>query len=156
MVLEGCRTVEMHRACIGDLIRRGTEIGIRVSGKRSRRIVPLTPDLAQLLNKYLQARKRTGEALSPDTPLFIALDHRTYGGRLSRRSIQRIIDKYLRAAGLKEPPKKKGEKKRSSQSRKSPRPQRQLSAHSLRHTAGTLAIAGGVRFTASTGFVGTR
>lgn len=114
MVLEGCRTVEMHRACIGDIIKRGSDIGIRVSGKRSRRIVPLTPDLAKLLNKYLNARKRSGEVLNGDTPLFIALDKRTYGGRLSRRSIQRVIDKYLRAAGLKEQPKKNKGKKPAS------------------------------------------
>ncbi|EAM49669.1 tyrosine-type recombinase/integrase (plasmid) [Crocosphaera watsonii WH 8501] len=163
MVLEGCRTVEMHRACIGDIVKRGGDIGIRVSGKRSRRIVPLTPDLAKLLNKYLNARKRSGEVLNADTPLFIALDKRTYGGRLSRRSIQRLIDKYLRAAGLKEQPKKNkgkkpasfqeyqpsnGEQQRPSQSASSTstkfqQPQRQLSAHSLRHTAGTLAIRAG-------------
>ena len=163
MVLEGRRTVEMHRACIGDTIKRGSDIGIRVSGKRSRRIVPLTPDLAKLLNKYLNARKRSGEVLNADTPLFIALDKRTYGGRLSRRSIQRLIDKYLRAAGLKEQPKKNkgkkpasfqeyqpsnGEQQRPSQSASSTstkfqQPQRQLSAHSLRHTAGTLAIRAG-------------
>ncbi|MEM8673208.1 MAG: tyrosine-type recombinase/integrase [Cyanobacteria bacterium P01_G01_bin.67] len=184
MVLEGCRTVEMHRACIGDIVKRGKDIGIRVSGKRSRRIVPLTPDLAKLLNKYLNARKRSGEVLNVDTPLFIALDKRTYRGRLSRRSIQRVIDKYLRAAGLKEQPTKQkkkkksasnqshqpsmangeaqpsflgqnqehqasnGEKQRLSQSasaksNKFQQPQRQLSAHSLRHTAGTLAIRAG-------------
>jgi site-specific recombinase XerD len=184
MVLEGCRTVEMHRASVGDIVKRGKDIGIRVSGKRSRRIVPLTPDLAKLLNKYLQARKRSGEALLADSPLFIALDKRTLGGRLSRRSIQRVIDKYLRAAGLKEQPKKQkkgkksasfhseqpfmgngeakksfsgqnqdhqpssGEKQRPSQSASSTshkfqQPQRQLSAHSLRHTAGTLAIRAG-------------
>ncbi|MGK7883740.1 MAG: tyrosine-type recombinase/integrase [Crocosphaera sp.] len=191
MVLEGCRTVEMHRASIGDIVKRGKDIGIRVSGKRSRRIVPLTPDLAKLLNKYLNARKRAGEVLNADTPLFIALDKRTYGGRLSRRSIQRVIDKYLRAAGLKEQPLKQKKKKRdkragteplhqqplgnkqtipssqpsssgsnqehqpsngekqrpsqsaSSKSNKFQQPQRQLSAHSLRHTAGTLAIRAG-------------
>ncbi len=183
MVLEGCRTVEMHRASIGDIVKRGKDIGIRVSGKRSRRIVPLTPDLAKLLNKYLNARKRSGEVLNGDTPLFIALDKRTYGGRLSRRSIQRVIDKYLRAAGLKEQQTKaknqkrasnkshqqsmgngeikqsflgqnqdhqpsNGEKQRpskesSSTSTKFQQPQRQLSAHSLRHTAGTLAIRAG-------------
>ena len=52
--------------------------------------------------------------LNGDTPLFIALDKRTYGGRLSRRSIQRVIDKYLRAAGLKEQPKKNKGKKPAS------------------------------------------
>ena len=137
MVLQGCRTVEMHRASLGDLVKRGSDLGLRVSGKRSRRIVPLTPDLARLMNKYLRARKRTGEELLRNKPLFIALDLRTKGGRLSRRSIQRIIDKYLRAAGLKED-KGADEKKSDIES-----PERNLSAHSLRHTAGTLAIRAG-------------
>ena len=48
-----------------------------------------------------------------------------YGHRLSRRSIQIIVDKYLTACNLKHT---EG---------------RTLSAHSLRHTAGTLALRTG-------------
>ncbi|MGH2413933.1 MAG: tyrosine-type recombinase/integrase, partial [Microcystaceae cyanobacterium] len=81
MVLEGCRTVEMHRVCVGDIVREGTDVGLRVQGKRSIRVVPLTPDLAQLLKRYLSARRRSGETLIPERPLFVALDRRNRGER---------------------------------------------------------------------------
>ncbi len=126
MILEGCRTIEMHRLSIQDIVRRGDDIGLRVNGKRSIRVVPLIPDLVTLLERYLEARKLSGkELLILDSPLVISVACNNYGHRLSRRSIQRVIDKYLNATGLKHT---EG---------------RTLSAHSLRHTAGTLALRTG-------------
>lgn len=125
MALEGTRTIEMHRASIGDLVQQGSNIGIRVEGKRSIRVVPLTPYLTDLLKDYLQTRKKKGEMLQGDRPLFIAVGNRAGGKRLSRVSIRRIVDKYLVATNLKH------------------RLGRTISAHSLRHTAGTLALRNG-------------
>ena len=125
MTMEGCRTVEMHRLSIGDIIRRGRNVGLRVKGKRSLRIVPLIPDLVRLLELYLEARGEAGEEFTPDTPIFISVARNNFGHRLTRRSIQRIVDKYLTATNLKHTP------------------GRTLSAHSLRHTAGTLALRTG-------------
>lgn len=197
MVLQGCRTIEIHRSCVGDIIHRGADVGLSVEGKRSKRIVPLTPELASLLKRYLDARKQTGERLKGDTPLFISVAQGSRGERLSRRSIERVVDKYLIASGLKKAPplKETGEKKDkktkkviTKESKKSPqvadnfdieclycessvveeslngensvdksteklsvrsfnakvrRTPRQLSAHSLRHTAGTLTLRAG-------------
>ncbi|MEM1369373.1 MAG: tyrosine-type recombinase/integrase [Cyanobacteria bacterium P01_H01_bin.15] len=126
MALEGPRTVELHRANIADISRQGRNRGIRVEGKRNIRIVPLTPQLADALDHYLE--QRTGlmdEELSPQSPLFIALGNRAGGKRLSRRGMRSIIDHYLKASNLK-----------AVQGRI-------ISAHSLRHTAGTLALRGG-------------
>ncbi|MGB5631734.1 MAG: tyrosine-type recombinase/integrase [Waterburya sp.] len=125
MMLEGCRTVEMHRLSIFDIIRRGQNVGLRVKGKRSLRIVPLTADLVKLLELYLEARLLADHELTPDTPMFISMARNNRGHRLTRRSIQRIVDKYLKATNLKH------------------NPGRTLSAHSLRHTAGTLALRTG-------------
>jgi integrase/recombinase XerD len=125
MLLEGTRTVEMHRTNINDIIRRGMNLGLQVSGKRSRRVVPLTPDLALLLQNYLNSRLNDGEILKPERPLFISLARSSMGDRLSRRSIQRIVNKYLEIAGLKHT---EG---------------RTLTTHSLRHTAGTTALRTG-------------
>jgi integrase/recombinase XerD len=125
MVMEGCRTIEMHRLSIKDIIHRGNNVGLRVRGKRSLRIVPLVPDLVKLLELYLTARQQAGYELSPDTPIFISVAHNNYGNRLSRRSIQRIVDFYLTTTDLKHTT------------------GRTLSAHSLRHTAGTLALRTG-------------
>ncbi len=125
MALEGTRTVELHRANIADLVRQGNNLGIRVEGKRSIRVVPLTPAIAKILVKYLKIREHNGEALKPKKPLFIAVANRSAGQRISRRGIRVIVDLYLKQADLKH------------------NPGRTISAHSLRHTAGTLALRNG-------------
>jgi site-specific recombinase XerD len=184
MVMQGVRTIEMHRANIGDIVKRGQDVGLKVTGKRSVRIVPLTPDLAKLLRQYLTSRKKAGEQLMADTPLFVSYSRNCDSSRLSRRSMQRIVDKYLIANGLKpspvkakrqgagrtskvpgETPSTMSSVRRQEVEVKSPdatessapviqsapatpkgrnkQPQRHLSAHSLRHTAGTLALRAG-------------
>lgn len=127
MILEGTRTVELYRANIADIVRQGDKIGIRVEGKRSIRVVPLTPNLTEDLNDYLQARKASGEKLRAENPLFIAIGNRAGGKRLSRRGIRQIVDRYLQATNLKY---LQG---------------RTISAHSLRHTAATLALREGAQ-----------
>lgn len=125
MALEGTRTIELHRADISSLVRQGKNLGIRVEGKRSIRVVPLTPDLADLLVDYLHRRETSGEVLKPARPLFIATGNNSRGNRISRRGIRSVVDTYLKRADLKHTP------------------GRTLSAHSLRHTAGTLALRSG-------------
>lgn len=125
MTLEGPRTVEMHRANLSDWLRQGQNYGIRVEGKRNIRIVPLTPDLAQTVQHYLDRRQQLGDRLRSTSPLFIAVGNRAKGQRLSRRGIRLIVDTYLQQAGLKTTA------------------GRTLSTHSLRHTAGTLALRSG-------------
>ncbi len=125
MALEGPRTVEQHRANISDVVKQGGNLGIRVEGKRNIRIVPLTPDIADILMNYLEARQENGEVLKPGKPLFIAVGNRAGGERISRRGIRLIVDNYLKQTALKQTP------------------GRTISAHSLRHTAGTLALRSG-------------
>ncbi|ELS03053.1 site-specific recombinase XerD [Xenococcus sp. PCC 7305] len=125
MALEGTRTIELHRANIADLVRQGNNLGIRVEGKRSIRVVPLTPEIAKILVTYLKIRENNGGVLKPKAPLFIAVGNRSPGKRVSRRGIRLIVDRYLNQADLKH------------------NPGRTISAHSLRHTAGTLALRNG-------------
>jgi site-specific recombinase XerD len=125
MALEGTRTVELHRADIASVVRQGKNLGVRVEGKRSIRVVPLTPDLARLLVEYLHQRETNGEVLKPTRPLFISTGNNSRGKRISRRGIRTIVDTYLKLADLKHTP------------------GRTISAHSLRHTAGTLALRSG-------------
>ena len=125
MALEGTRTIELHRADISSLVKQGKNLGIRVEGKRSIRVVPLTPDLAYLLVDYLHLRETSGETLKPARPLFIATGNNSRGQRISRRGIRSVVDSYLQRADLKHTP------------------GRTISAHSLRHTAGTLALRSG-------------
>jgi site-specific recombinase XerD len=126
MAIEGPRTVELHRVNIGDIVRRGNDVGIQVQAKRSRRVVPLTARLAVRLEQYLELRRKlTGQELDPLEPLFISLNRATSGQRLSRRGIRKRVDHYLTLANLKHAP------------------GRTLTAHSLRHTAGTLGLRAG-------------
>lgn len=125
MVSEGPRTVELHRANLEDIIGQGQRIGIKVLGKRQIRIVPLTNNLITLLSNYLAARKQVGEQLNPKSPLLVSVGNRSRGGRLSRSQIRTLVNNYLTECGLKN----KGNKT--------------ISTHSLRHTAGTLALRAG-------------
>jgi integrase/recombinase XerD len=125
MTLEGARTVEMHRLNIGDVVRQGGKVGLKVSSKRHTRVVPLTPQLGQILETYLTALRGAGFDCMVDSPLSINLSNYGRGERLSRRGIRQVVDKYLQATNLKY---MEG---------------RTLSAHSLRHTAGTLALRNG-------------
>jgi site-specific recombinase XerD len=112
MSLEGCRTVEMHALKIEDIVRQGNKCGLRVSAKRSTRIIPLTDNLRLQLEKYLEVRRKV-------------LRRKINSNDYVRRGIRAIIDRYLEATELKHTP------------------GRTLSAHSLRHTAGTLSMRAG-------------
>jgi integrase/recombinase XerD len=125
MTLEGTRTVEMYRLNVGDVVRQGQRVGLKVSSKRHTRVVPLTPQLGQILEEYLSVRRGEGFDCMVDSPLSINLSHCGRGERLSRRGIRQVVDKYLQATNLKY---MEG---------------RTLSTHSLRHTAGTLALRNG-------------
>lgn len=125
MVAQGPRTVELHRANLEDIIGQGKKVGIKVRGKRQIRIVPLTDNLIELLSDYLAARKQVGEELTPKSPLLVSVGNRSRGGRLSRSQIRTLVNEYLSECGLKTIGNKT------------------ISTHSLRHTAGTLALRGG-------------
>ena len=74
---------------------------------------------------YLKLREKAGEKPKPHHPLCVAVGNRAGGNRISRRGIRLIVDKYLNKSDLKYSP------------------GRTISAHSLRHTAGTLALRSG-------------
>jgi integrase/recombinase XerD len=126
MSLEGCRTVEMHNLKIEDIVRQGIKTGLQVSAKRASRVVPLTDNLTTQLDEYLQIRQKVlRRKIKPTDYVFVSLSNNSKGKQLSRRSIRAIIDSYLKVTNLKYTP------------------GRTLSAHSLRHTAGTLALRTG-------------
>ena len=126
MALQGCRSIEMYRANLGDVSESYGEHLLKLDGKNSIRTAILRPDLAEEIAQYRQARKLAKEQLASDSPLFVSLSNRRYGQRLSRRGISHIVDGYLSKCGL-----------------KSNDLERSLSPHSLRHTAGTLSIQNG-------------
>jgi site-specific recombinase XerD len=126
MSLEGCRTVELHNLKLEEILHQGQRTGLKVFAKRASRIVPLTDSLAQQLEEYLVMRRTVlRRKVKPTDYVFVSVSNNSKGRQLSRRSIRAIVDRYLIATKLKY---KEG---------------RTLSAHSLRHTAGTQALRAG-------------
>ncbi len=126
MVVCGCRQIGLYRLNIGDIIRRGTnKVGLRLRAKGSVRVIPLRPDVISVLDKYLEARKANGEKLRKGMAVFVSLARNSTGNRLTRRSMQRIVNQYLDKAALKH-----------SQSRT-------MTTHGLRHTVGYLLTLAG-------------
>lgn len=121
----GLRTVEVSRAKVGDIrqepgLQRGERV-LWIQGKgrdTADEFVVLTKNTLAPLQEYLKARARN----SQEAPLFSSESDRNYMEALSTRTISRIVKESLKRAGL-------------DSSR--------LTAHSMRHTAITLAILGG-------------
>jgi len=121
MLHTGLRTIEVSRALIGDIGKEGGEVILRVWGKgRDSKddFVILVDEAYKPILDYLQARGENSLA----EPLFSSYSNRNKSKALTTRSIRRIIGKRLRAVGLKTP---------------------KITAHSLRHTAGTIALSNG-------------
>ena len=117
----GLRTVEAERANIEDIRQEAGQALLYVQGKgrdSKDAFVVLTDATLEPIQDYLNARKETDASAA----LFASHSNRNGGGRLTTRSIRRIIKNSMRAAGIDSD---------------------RLTAHSLRHTAITFALLGG-------------
>lgn len=122
MALHGLRRVEVHRLNHENVETEGEAGYLTVWGKGNRiRRVYLRSDTWQAVQYYMQAKLEAGLPLDA---LFLAHDNCSRGRRISRRGLNLVVDKYLNSSALK----RVG-----------------VSCHALRHTHGTLAIAGGAR-----------
>lgn len=126
MAAHGLRRVEIHRLnhenIDGDFssLQPGS---LLVDGKAHKvRRIFLRPDTWVAVVSYLEEKRIGGYAT--EGALFVGHGNNGRGHRLSRVSINAIVDKYLSASSLK----KAG-----------------VSCHALRHTFGTLAVAGGAK-----------
>lgn len=119
----GLRLIEIKRAQICDLEFRDDDDGallwIRGKGRDGKDdFVVVTEDALEPLRHYLRERK----SKNVQEPLFASLSDRNYGKYITTFSLSRLIKNRLRAAGI--------ESKR-------------ITAHSLRHTFGVMAIQAG-------------
>ena len=117
-VMAGCglREAEVVEIRIGDFqeVREG-EILLRVRGKGDKiRNVPLSPELWQLVQRFVLLTQRSFNShLDARKPLFLSRVGKDK--ILTTRSVQNIVKKYVRVAGITKP----------------------ISPHSIRHTVGT-------------------
>ena len=118
----GIRVVEVQRADICDIRQVMGRSVLFVQGKgrdEKDEFVILSPLVLRAIAAYIRSR---GETLDADAPLFVSSSDRNRGGRLSTRSLSRIVKQKFQEAGM---------------------DSAKLTAHSLRHTAITLALVGG-------------
>lgn len=121
MITAGLRTIEVIRADVADLRTVGDFQALFIQGKGHQEkgdYVKIAEPVEDALRDYLTAR---GPVRGPD-PLFCSLSHRNAGGRMTTRSVSRIVKGALLTAGF------------SSD---------RLTAHSLRHTCATLNLLAG-------------
>ena len=121
MVTGALRTIEVARANIEDIREAGGQRRLYIQGKGrdgKQEFIILTAEVSTAINEYLEAR----QAGDPSQPLFAITSNNSRGGRLSTRSISGIVKQWLRKAGYDSD---------------------MLTAHSLRHTAITLALKAG-------------
>jgi integrase/recombinase XerD len=124
MVRTGCRDCEIIRARIKHLrVESGQSVlDIQAKGhSESDQFKVLTHSAEKPIRDYLDARRKL-HSLNDDHFLFVSHAKRNYMEGLTTRSVSRIIKTALRSIGL---------------------DNEKLTAHSLRHTAISLAIAGG-------------
>jgi site-specific recombinase XerD len=117
----GVRTVEIIRADVGDLRTMGDKTVLNVWGKgrdSADDFVVVPAKAAEAAYSYLSTRG----PLKDGDPLFTGEGNRNYGGRLTTRTIRRIVKEVFQGAGV-------------SSSK--------ITAHSTRHTAVTLALKAG-------------
>lgn len=118
MVTTGLRTISIIRANIEDIRTIGNDTALFYQGKgheEKATFVKLAEPVENAIRDYLRAR---GEKNSK-APLFSSIAHKNAGERMTTRSISRIAKTHLIDAGLESD---------------------RLTAHSLRHTAATLAL----------------
>lgn len=117
----GLRTIEIQRANVEDLRPLGDKTVLYIQGKgREERAeyVLITEPVEKAIRAYLRKRGRTGGK----APLFSSVSRQNYGERMTTRSISRIVKNAFIEAGYDSD---------------------RLTAHSLRHTAGTLNLLNG-------------
>ena len=116
MLLCGLRCVEIQRANVGDLDLQRGFLAVQGKGKLEKTDrVRIGERLREILQMYLA----TIDTSKKDSPLFVSTARRNPHQRLTTRSISGIVKNALRRYGIDD---------------------RSVTAHSLRHTAATLAL----------------
>lgn len=122
MLTTGLRDIEVCRANVGDMRPLGGCAVLHVQGKGHddrNDFVKVTDRAERAIREYLLIR---GASNSLEEPLFASVANRNTGGRLTQRSISRMVKSRLEDVGIISD---------------------RVTAHSLRHTAATLNLLNG-------------
>lgn len=125
MVTGGLRTIEVSRADVGDLRTLGENTVLYIQGKgreEKTEYIKISEPVEQAIRTYLKARGNVEEG----QPLFTSTSNNSRGKRISTRTVSGIVKTALKNAGY---------------------DSARLTAHSLRHTAITLALLAGREIT---------
>ena len=125
MVTGGLRTIEVSRADVGDLRTVGENTVLFVQGKgreEKTEYIKISAPVEKAIRSYLKARDLTTE----EQPLFTSTSNNSRGKRITTRTVSSIVKTALKNAGY---------------------DSARLTAHSLRHTAITLALLAGREIT---------
>ena len=117
----GLRTIELQRANIEDMRTLGDNSVLYIQGKGREEKTEYVK-LPQLVEKAIRAYLKARAAVAPAAPLFASTSDRNSGERMTTRSLSRLIKNSFINAGYDSD---------------------RLTAHSLRHTAGTLNLLNG-------------
>ena len=125
MVTGGLRTIEVSRADVWDLRTLGENTVLYIQGKgreEKTEYIKISEPVEQAIRTYLKARGNVEEG----QPLFTSTSNNSRGKRISTRTVSGIVKTALKNAGY---------------------DSARLTAHSLRHTAITLALLAGREIT---------
>lgn len=125
MVTGGLRTIEVSRANVGDLRTLGENTVLFVQGKgreEKTEYIKISAPVEKAIRTYLKARENVEEG----QPLFTSTSNNSRGKRITTRTVSAIVKNALKNAGY---------------------DSARLTAHSLRHTAITLALLAGREIT---------
>ena len=121
MLTMGLRTIEVVRANIDDIRTKGNTTVLYVQGKGHEDkddLIRMPQHVESAIRDYLSVRK----ANDLSEPLFTSTSNHNVDGRMTTRSIRRIVKTAFIVAGFDSP---------------------RLTAHSTRHTAATLSLLNG-------------
>lgn len=121
MLTMGLRTIEVTRANIEDIRTKGNTTVLYVQGKghdEKDDLIRMPQHVESAIRDYLSVRK----ANDLSEPLFTSTSNHNVDGRMTTRSIRRIVKTAFISAGYDSP---------------------RLTAHSTRHTAATLSLLNG-------------
>lgn len=125
MVTGGLRTIEVSRADVEDLRTLGENTVLFVQGKgreEKTEYIKISAPVEKAIRQYLKARQNVEEG----QPLFTSTSNNSKGNRITTRTVSGIVKTALKNAGY---------------------DSARLTAHSLRHTAITLALLAGREIT---------